>query len=60
MSAEQTYVYRGPTTTALTALFRNSTMLPHCILDGEPANKAANSELEQVTAAAPRPASEEE
>jgi len=27
------------------------TMLPHCILGGEPVNKAANSEPEQVAAA---------
>jgi hypothetical protein len=35
-------------------------MLPHCILGGEPFNKAANSEPEQVTAAARRPASQKE
>ena len=36
-----------------------SVLLPHCIFGGEPANKAANSELEQVTTAR-RPASEKE
>jgi hypothetical protein len=35
------------------------TMLPHCIFGGEPVNKAANSEPEQV-AAARRPAPEKE
>jgi hypothetical protein len=40
-------MYRGP-------------MLPHCILGGEPFNKAASSEPEQVTAAARRPASQKE
>jgi hypothetical protein len=35
-------------------------MLPHCILGGEPVNKAANSGPERVTAASPRPASEKE
>jgi hypothetical protein len=35
-------------------------MLPHCILGGEPVNKAANSEPEQVAAAARRPAPEKE
>jgi hypothetical protein len=34
--------------------------LPHCILGGEPFNKAANSEPEQMTTAVRRPASEEE
>jgi hypothetical protein len=35
-------------------------MLPHCILGGEPFNKAANSEPEQMTTAVRRPASEKE
>ncbi len=35
-------------------------MLPHCILGGEPFNKAANSEPEQVTTATGRPASEKD
>ena len=35
-------------------------MLPHCIFGGEPVNKAANSEPEQVAAAARRPAPEKE
>jgi hypothetical protein len=48
------------TTTALTAVFRAVTLLPHCILGGEPVNKAANSEPEQVAAAARRPAPEKE
>ncbi len=50
----------APTTTALIAVFRGMAMLPHRILGGEPVNKAANSEPEQVTAAAPQPASEKE
>jgi hypothetical protein len=39
-------------------MYRGS-MLPHCIFGGEPVNKAANSEPEQVTTAR-RPASEKE
>jgi hypothetical protein len=35
-------------------------MLPHCILGGEPVNKAANSGPEQVTTVTRRPASEKE
>jgi hypothetical protein len=45
--AEETRMYRGP-------------MLPHCILGGEPVNKAANSEPEQVRTVTRRPASEKE
>jgi hypothetical protein len=48
------------TTTALTAVFRAVTMLRHCILGGEPVNKAANSQPEQVVAAAHRPPPEKE
>jgi hypothetical protein len=48
------------TTTALTAVFRAVNMLPHCILGGEPVNKAANSEPEQVVTAARRPPPEKE
>jgi hypothetical protein len=35
-------------------------LLPHCILGGVPVNKAANSEPQQLTTAARRPASEKE
>jgi hypothetical protein len=40
-------IYRGP-------------MLPHCIFGGVPVNKAANLGPQQLTTAAPRPASEKE
>jgi len=46
------------TTTPLTAVCRAMTMLPHCILGGEPVNKAANSEPEQVAARRPAPEKE--
>jgi hypothetical protein len=36
------------------------TILPHCVLGGEPVNKAANSEQEQMTTAALGPAAEKE